>query len=58
MQKKQNISFLSCWHDGKGMAKGWGAMVHRQKISHKGSGYNEGTFKVFRSARGGVKPQK
>jgi hypothetical protein len=32
MQKKQNISFLSCWHDGKGRAKGW-----RECLTGKGS---------------------
>jgi hypothetical protein len=58
MQKKQNISFLSCWHDGKGMAKGWCELVNRQRLTHKGTGYDEGTFKVFRSGGGGVNPQK
>jgi hypothetical protein len=57
-RKKQNISFLSCWHMDKGRAKVGSAMVHLATDQPQRDGYNGGYFKVLLLARAGVKPQK
>jgi hypothetical protein len=43
---------------GKGMAKGWRAMVDLDRITHKGTGYSDRYFKVLLLARAGVNPQE
>jgi hypothetical protein len=43
---------------GKGVAKGCSELLNLDGIIHKGTGYNGGNFKDFRTAWGGVKPQK
>jgi len=43
---------------GKGVAKVGRGMLNRQRIRHKGTGYNDRYFKVLLLARGEVKPQK
>jgi hypothetical protein len=57
MRKKQNVSFLSCWHMAK-VGKRDGGTGRPGRDQPQRDGYNEGTFKVFRLARGGVNPQE
>jgi hypothetical protein len=58
MQKKQNISFLSCWHSGKGRAKVGRELLNRQRIRHKGTDTMTGTLKFYFWPGGGVKPKE